>query len=58
MMKNYHITLDISKENMTDLIAEKLNLAFEKIGTANKSNLTRDYNKNFKDSVIRIKNKK
>ena len=58
MMKNYHITMDMFKENMTDLVSEKLKLAFEKIGTANKSNLTRAYNKNFKSSVVRVKNKK
>ena len=58
MMKKNHITMDLFKENMTDLASEKLKLAFEKIGTANKSNLTRAYNKNFKSSVIRVKNKK
>ena len=50
--------MDLFKENMTDLASEKLKLAFEKIGTANKSNLTRAYNKNFKTSIIRNKNKK
>ena len=57
-MKKYHITMEMFKENMTDLVGEKLKLTFEKIGTANKSNLTRAYNKNFKTSIIRNKNKK
>ena len=58
MMKEYRITMDLFKENMTDLVGEKLQLQFEKVGTTNKSNLTRAYNKNFKTSIIRNKNKK
>ena len=58
IMKKYHITMEMFKENMTDLVSEKLKLAFDKVGTANKSNLTRAYNKNFKTSIIRNKNKK
>ena len=58
MMKRNHITMEMFKENMTDLVSDKLKLAFEKVGTANKSNLTRAYNKNFKTSIIRNKNKK
>ena len=55
LMKNNHITMEMFKENMTDLVSEKLKLAFEKVGTANKSNLTRAYNKNFKTSIIPLK---
>ena len=58
LMKNYHISMDIFKENMTDLVEDKLKSSFDKIGTTNKSNLTRAYNKNFKTSIIRNKNKK
>jgi replication factor C subunit 1 len=58
MMKNNHITMELFKENMTDLVSEKLKSSFDKVGTANKSNLTRAYNKNFKTSIIRNKNKK
>ena len=58
MMKNNRITMEYFKENMTDLVDEKLKIQFDKIGTANKSNLTRAYNKNFKTSIIRNKNKK
>ena len=58
MMKSYHVTMEMFKENMTDLVSKKLQLTFEKVGTANKSNLTRAYNKNFKTSIIRNKNKK
>jgi len=58
MMKNYHITMELFKENMTDLVSDKLKSSFDKVGTANKSNLTRAYNKNFKTSIIRNKNKK
>jgi replication factor C subunit 1 len=58
MMKNNHITMELFKENMTDLVSEKLKSSFDKVGTANKSNLTRAYNKNFKSSIIRTKNKK
>ena len=57
-MKNNRITMEYFKENMTDLVDEKLKIQFDKIGTANKSNLTRAYNKNFKTSIIRNKNKK
>ena len=57
-MKKYHISIEMFKENMTDLVSDKLKLAYEKVGTANKSNLTRAYNKNFKTSIIRNKNKK
>ena len=58
IMKKYHITMEMFKENMTDLVGEKLKLAFEKVGTINKSNLTKAYNKNFKTSIIKTKNKK
>ena len=58
LMKKYRITMEYFKENMTDLVDEKLKIQFEKIGTSNKSNLTRAYNKNFKSSIIRNKNKK
>ena len=58
LMKKYHITMEMFKENMTDLVSDKLKLAFEKVGTSNKSNLTKAYNKNFKTSIIRKKNKK
>ena len=58
MMKNYHVTMEMFKENMTDLVSKKLQVTFEKIGTTNKSNLTRAYNKNYKTSIIRNKNKK
>jgi len=58
MMKNNHITMELFKENMTDLVSDKLKSSFDKVGTANKSNLTRAYNKNFKTSIIRNKNKK
>ena len=58
MMKNYRVTMELFKENMTDLVDEKLKLKFDKVGTTNKSNLTRAYNKNFKSSIIRVKNKK
>ncbi len=57
-MKKYHISIEMFKENMTDLVSDKLKLAYEKVGTVNKSNLTRAYNKNFKTSIIRNKNKK
>ena len=57
-MKNYRVTMEYFKENMTDLVDEKLRLKFDKVGTTNKSNLTRAYNKNFKTSIIRNKNKK
>ena len=57
-MKKYHITMEMFKENMTDLVSDKLKLAFDKVGTTNKSNLTRAYNKNFKTSIVRNKNKK
>ena len=57
-MKQYHITMEMFKENMTDLVSQKQKLCFEKIGTANKSNLTRAYNKNFKSSIIKVKSKK
>ena len=58
IMKRNHVSMEMFKENMTDLVSDKLKLAFEKLGTANKSNLTRAYNKNFKTSIIRNKNKK
>ena len=58
LMKKYRITMEYFKENMTDLVDEKLKLQFDKVGTNNKSNLTRAYNKNFKSSIIRTKNKK
>ena len=58
LMKNYRVTMEYFKENMTDLVDEKLRLKFDKVGTTNKSNLTRAYNKNFKTSIIRNKNKK
>ena len=58
LMKNYRVTMELFKENMTDLVDEKLKLKFDKVGTTNKSNLTRAYNKNFKSSIIRVKNKK
>ena len=58
LMKKYRITMEYFKENMTDLVGEKLKIQFEKLGTSNKSNLTRAYNKNFKSSIIRTKNKK
>lgn len=58
MMKNNHITMELFKENMTDLVSDKLKSSFDKVGTANKSNLTRAYNKNFKTSIVRNKNKK
>ena len=58
MMKKNHITMEMFKENMTDLVNDKLKLAFDKVGTTNKSNLTRAYNKNYKTSIIRNKNKK
>ena len=58
IMRNYHITMDFFKENMTDLVEDKLKMKFDKIGTVNKSNLTKAYNKNFKSSVVRNKNKK
>ena len=58
IMRKYHISMELFKENMTDLVSEKLKLAFDKVGTSNKTNLTRAYNKNFKTSIIRKKNKK
>ena len=58
IMKKNHITIEMFKENMHDLVSERLKLAFDKVGTTNKSNLTRAYNKNFKTSIIRNKNKK
>ena len=58
IMKKYHITIEKFKENMTDLVSEKLRLAFDKVGTSNKTNLTRAYNKNFKTSIVRNKTKK
>ena len=58
LMKKYHVTMEMFKENMTDLVTENLKLEFNKIGTVNKSNLTRAYNKNFKNSIVKVKNKK
>ena len=58
LMKKYKVTMEYFKENMTDLVDEKLRLKFDKVGTANKSSLTRAYNKNFKTSIVRNKNKK
>ena len=57
IMNKYHITMEMFKENMTDLVSQKLKLAFEKVGTANKSNLTRAYNRNFKTSINKTRGK-
>ena len=55
LMKRYKITMDILKENVIDLTGEKIKKNFEKVGTSIKSAFTKEYNKNFKTSVIKVK---
>ena len=58
LMRKYKITMELFKENIMDLSNEKIKTQFEHIGTTAKSALTREYNKNFKTSIVRKKGKK
>ena len=55
IMKKHKITMELFKENILDLSSEKNRVAFEHLGSTAKSALTREYNKNFKTSIIRKK---
>lgn len=49
--------MELFKENIMDLSNEKIKNQFEHVGTTAKSALTREYNKNFKTSIVRKKGK-
>ena len=57
LMRKYKITMELFKENIMDLSNEKIKNQFEHVGTTAKSALTREYNKNFKTSIVRKKGK-
>lgn len=58
IMKKYRLTMDMFKENIIDLVGDRLAKQYENLGREDKSNLTRLYNKNMGSSIIRARNKK
>lgn len=57
MIRKYKLSLELVKENIMDLCEERYQALFEKVGTSMKSSLTREYNKNFKTSVVKKRGK-
>ena len=56
-MRRYKITMEVLKENIFDLAGDKIRGEFDHLGTSVKANLTREYNKHFKSSITRKKEK-